>query len=150
MNQLELKVKNIHKYASFRAASCLTTCESLASIIFVETGKRPDLYCASNFHYHLRINNFEIVDPTVTQFFLVPKNYEPRVFIGSLSELKNYLKELEQLFGFNENNLYVKTNRPKHAEDLYHLWSQSRLSKSGTRLRKMILQRSGKQKAWYE
>jgi len=150
MNQLEFKVKNIHKYASNRPASCLAACETLASKIFVETGKRPDLYSASNYHYHLRINNFEVVDPTITQFFRVPEQYRPKVFIGSLPELKLYLKELEMGFGFNEHHLYIKTNRPKSAEDLYHLWSQARLSKSGSRLRKMVIQRTGKQKAWFE
>ena len=150
MNHLEFKVKNIHKYASTKPASCLATCESLASKIFVETGNRPDLFSAGNYHYHLRINNFEIVDPTLTQFFRVPSHYKPKVFIGSLPELKVHLSELQQTFGFNDQHLYINTNRPKSAEDLYYLWSQARLSKSGSRLRKMVIQRSGTQKAWYE
>jgi hypothetical protein len=150
MNQLEFRVKTIHKLASKRPAGCLTTCESVASKIFVETGKRPDLFGLGNYHYHLRINNFEIVDPTLSQFFQVPGNYKPKVFIGSLPELRLRLNELEQEFGFNENHLYIKTNQPKSVEDLFHLWSCAQLSKSGARLRKMVISRTGIQKAWYE
>ena len=116
----------------------------------METGKRPDLFGAGNYHYHLRINNFEIVDPTLTQFFQVPNHYKPKVFIGSLPELKHHLSELEKTFGFNGQHLYINTNRPKSAEDLYHLWSQARVSKSGARLRKIVTQRTGKQQAWYD
>jgi hypothetical protein len=150
MNQLEFGVKNLHKLASKRPASCLATCETLASKIFVETGKRPDLFSTGSYHYHLRIHNFAIVDPTLSQFFQVPANYKPKVFIGSLPELKLRLSELEQEFGFNENQLYIKTNKPKSAEELFHLWSRAQLSKSGTRLRKMVAQRTGVQKAWFE
>ena len=150
MNQLEFRVKNIHKLASTKPASCMATCETLASKIFVETGKRADLFSTGNYHYHLRINNFDIVDPTLSQFFHVPSGYHPKVFIGSLPGLKLRLSELEREFGFNENNLYIKTNKPKSVEDLFHLWSRAQLSKSGVRLRKMVIQRTGKQKAWYE
>ena len=150
MNQLELRVRSIHKYASKKPASCIATCESLASKIFVETGKRPDLYTAGNYHYHLRIDNFEIVDPTVTQFFQVPNHYKPKVFIGSLPELKLHLSQLEKLFGFNHQNIYIATNRPKSAEELFHLWCQARISKSGARLRKLVIQNTGKQNAWYD
>jgi len=150
MNQLEFRVKNIHKLASKKPVSCPATCESLASKIFVETGKRADLFSIGNYHYHLRINNFDIVDPSLSQFFQVPGDYRPKVFIGSLPELKLRLAQLEQEFGFNESHLYIKTNRPKSVEDLFHLWSLAQLNKSGARLRKMVIQRSGKQKAWYE
>ncbi len=150
MNQLEFRFKNIHKLASKKPASCMATCESLASKIFVETGKRPDLFNMGNYHYHLRIHNFDIVDPTLSQFFQVPCDYRPKVFIGSLPDLKLRLNELEREFGFNENHLYIKTNKPKSVEDLFHLWSRAQLSKSGVRLRKMVIQRTGKQKAWYE
>jgi len=150
MNQLEFKVKNIHKLASKKPTSCLATCESLASKIFVETGKRADLFARGNYHYHLRIHNFDIVDPTLSQFFKVPGSYQPKVFIGSLPELKLRLSELEREFGFNENHLYIKTNQLKSVEDLFHLWSCAQLNKSGTRLRKLVVPRSGKQKAWYE
>ena len=150
MNHLEFKVKNIHKYASIKPSNCLAICESLASRIFVETGTRPDLYSASNNHYHLRINNFEIIDPTIAQFFRAPAQYQAKVFIGLLPELKLHLSELEQEFGFNDHHLYIKTNRPRSSDDLYHLWSQARLSKSGNRLRKMVTHLTGIQKAWYE
>ncbi|WP_455212581.1 hypothetical protein [Kaarinaea lacus] len=150
MNQLEFKIKNIHKLASKKPISCLATCESLASKIFVETGKRPDLFRVGNYHYHLRINNLDIVDPTLSQFFQVPGDYRPKVFIGSLPELKLRLSELEQEYGFNENHLYIKTNQPRSVEDLFHLWSCAQLNKSGARLRKMVIPPSGKEKAWYE
>jgi hypothetical protein len=116
----------------------------------VETGKRADLFAVGNYHYHLRINNFDIVDPTLSQFFQVPGDYKPKVFIGSLPELKLRLSELEREFGFNANHLYIKTNKPKSVEDLFHLWSCAQLAKSGTRLRKMVILRTGTQKAWYE
>jgi hypothetical protein len=150
MNQLEFRVKNIHKLATKRSASCLVTCESVASKIFVETGKRADLFSVGNYHCHLRINNFDIVDPNLSQFFQVPGDYQPKVFIGSLPELKLRLSELEREFGFNANHLYIKTNKPKSVEDLFHLWSCAQLAKSGTRLRKMVIPRTGTQKAWYE
>ena len=150
MNQLEFSVKNIHKLATRKPSSCLTTCESLASKIFVVTGKRPDLFSAGNYHCHLRINNYDIVDPALSQFFRVPSDYKPKVFIGSLPELKSRLSELMKEFGFNERHLYIKTNKPRSTEDLYHLWSRAQLAKSGARLRKMVIQRTGKQKAWYE
>ena len=150
MNQLEFRVKNIHRLASIKPVSCLATCESLASKIFIETGKRADLFKTGNYHYHLRINNFDIVDPTLSQFFQVPSDYQPKVFIGSLPELKLRLSELEKEFGFNGNHLYIKTNNPKSVEDLFHLWSCAQLNKSGTRLRKMVIPLSGKQKAWFE
>jgi len=150
MNPLELRIKNIHKLATKKPVNSMTTCESLASKIFVETGARADLFNASNHHFHLRIHNFSIVDPGLSQFFRVPSNYKHKVFIGSLPELKMRLSELEKEFGFNESHVYVKTNRPKSAADLMALWSCAQMAKSGARLRKMIISQTGKQKAWYE
>lgn len=150
MHKLELTVKSIHKSATKKPFSCLATCESLASRIFVETGKRPDIYKASSYHYHLRLHDMDIVDPTLSQFFNVPQDYKPKVFIGSLAELKQHLEQLEAQFGFNENNLYVKANRPRSADDIFHLWTRATVTKSGRRLRKMVISRTGQQRAWYE
>ena len=150
MHALELSVKNIHKLASKRSASCLAMCETLASKIFVDTGKRPDLFGMGSYHYHLRINNLDIVDPTMSQFFNIPANYQAKVFIGSLQTLKQHIDKMASEFGFNNNHLYIKANKPKSATDLYALWTQAGLNKSGKRLRKMVIPRSGRQKAWYD
>ncbi|MBI3562900.1 MAG: hypothetical protein HY080_14415 [Gammaproteobacteria bacterium] len=150
MHSIESSMQNLHRHASKRTGSCLAACQSLASDIFIETGLRPDLYSLGSYHYHLRINSFDIVDPSVAQFFNLPAEITPKVFIGTLQQLTAYLAEMFGSYGFNPQHLYILTSKPKSPDDLYKLWALAALNTSGERLKKITTLKTGREKAWYE
>ncbi|MBU6951239.1 hypothetical protein [Hahella sp. HN01] len=148
MYDLSLKVKGFQNTASAKHGSCLAQCETLAGKIFVDTDQRCDLYALNAMHYHLRLPSKLIVDPTISQFFDVPPNYQPEVFVGDMMDLKRCLSDMMARFGIAKHHRAISDNMSS-VDQLLTLWSTATAKKTGDRLVKHVGSASGRIRAYY-
>jgi hypothetical protein len=82
----------------------------------------------NNFHYHIRANKTLIIDPTIGQFFNIPEESR-EVFVGTESELVEYIRKREVEVGFRPGGLFETIQSPEEiSKELYtkaSLWSPS-------------------------
>ncbi|MEO6950362.1 MAG: DUF4157 domain-containing protein, partial [Polyangia bacterium] len=118
---------------STRLGSCKATCDTLQKEIFERTGERVDMYSVGATHYHVKMPDGTIVDPTLMQFFKVPEGSAPEIFVGTDAQLVEFLEAKRVQYGFRPPFEHVPS-----AQALYEGgWKPATLAQDGRGLVKM-------------